>query len=72
MLLKPKAGKTRGGDWGGGYILTESCHVVWAVEEEGKSEKNAQLILHVHPGVSVGMERHGPDMEVCSRLGKTL
>lgn len=72
MLLKLKTGKTRGGDWGIKYMLTESCHVIWTVEEDGKSEENVQLILYTQPGVSVGMDRYEPEMEVSSRLGKIL
>lgn len=41
-----------------GYMLTESCHVIWTVEENGKSEENVQLILYTHPGVSVEMNRY--------------
>lgn len=53
-------------------MLTESCHVIWTVEEDGKSEENVQLILYTQPGVSVGMDRYEPEMEVSSRLGKIL
>lgn len=56
----------------GGYMLTESCHVIWTAEEDRKSEENVQLILYTHPGVSAGMDRYGPEMEVRSRLGKIL
>lgn len=67
-----KAQKMRGGNWLLGYMLTESCNVIWTVEEDGKSEENVQLILHTHPGISVGMDRYGAEMEVNSRLGTIL